>query len=375
MPLSRPSLTELRAQVAQDIASALPGSDPLLRFSNLGILGTSLAGLAHLHYGYLDWIAQQAVPFTCSGEFLEAWAALKGVLRIPAAQASGTVTFSGATGTVLPAGTPLARGDGVKYRTTASATIGISTLTVAATADADPAGQIGANGNCPPGTSFALGTAIAGINGSGSAATAFTGGADIETDDALRSRMLLAFRTRAHGGSAADFLSWTREVAGVTRAWCVPHGYGAGTVLVYFMLDSVQAAHGGFPQGTDGVATSESRAAAATGDQLAVANHLFPLQPIPTLVYAQAPTPNVVPFTIGGLATAGATVKNAVAAAIQGALRQYGSVSGSPTTVPLSLIEAAIVVVPGTTGFLVTTPGDIVSPAGSLPVLGTITWA
>ena len=43
MPFSRPTLATLRAQAAADIASALPGADPLLRFSNLGILGDAEA--------------------------------------------------------------------------------------------------------------------------------------------------------------------------------------------------------------------------------------------------------------------------------------------------------------------------------------------
>ena len=35
MPYSRPTLTQLRNQAAQDLAAALPGTDALLRFANL----------------------------------------------------------------------------------------------------------------------------------------------------------------------------------------------------------------------------------------------------------------------------------------------------------------------------------------------------
>ncbi|HXI23746.1 MAG TPA: hypothetical protein VNG71_07715, partial [Pyrinomonadaceae bacterium] len=63
MPFQRPTLSQLRGQVAADINAAIPGADGLLRFSNVAILGKSLAGLAHLHYGYLDFIALQAVPY------------------------------------------------------------------------------------------------------------------------------------------------------------------------------------------------------------------------------------------------------------------------------------------------------------------------
>lgn len=376
MPFARPTLSELRTQSAQDIASALPGADPLLRFSNLGILGTVLAGLAHLHYGYLDWIAQQSNPYTCSGEYLEAWAALKGVTRIPAARATGSIVFAGTNGTVLSSGVAVTRGDGKTYTTTSGGTVSGGTVTVTALADADPQGLAGADGNADTGTQFTLQTAVAGINSTGTAAAPFTGGADVEADESLRTRMLLAYQSIAHGGSVSDYVSWALEVAGVTRAWCVPHGYGPGTVLVFVMLDQVQAAHGGFPQGTNGVAAAETRDTAATGDQLAVANHILPLQPVTALVYVLAPAQNVVDFTITGLSGASSGTKSAIQAAITDTFTTYGSIGIGSTTVALSLVESAIAAVPGTTGFVVTTPSaNIVSPAGSLPVLGTVTWA
>jgi len=375
MPFARPSLSTLRTQVAQHIAAALPGSDPLLAFSNLGILGDVQAALAHLHYGYLDWIAQQSVPATATDEYLEAWAALKGVYRNPATRATGTITFSGTNGTVLPNGTPVARGDGRTYKTTADGTVSGGTVTVPAQADADTTGLTGAWGNCAVGTSFSLGIAVAGIGASGTAATAFTGGADIETDDSLRSRMLLAYQQVPQGGAAADYVRWARQVAGVTRAWCVPHGDGAGTVSVYVMLDQANAVYGGFPQGTDGAATGEVRASAATGDQLAVANAIYPLQPVTALVRAPAPTANTVNFTITGLSLASTATKNAVIAAIKQVLLDFGQVGGSATTVPISYITSAIGAVPNTTGFVLTLPvGNIVSAAGALPVCGVVSF-
>src|SRR4051812_2127816 len=112
MPFVRPTLSDLDNQVAQDIAAALPGSDPLLRFSNLKITGKAQARLANLHFGYLDWIARQTNPFTAEGEYLEAWAALKGVYRKLATSASGVVNFPGTPGLIIPAGAGVVRGDG-----------------------------------------------------------------------------------------------------------------------------------------------------------------------------------------------------------------------------------------------------------------------
>jgi len=376
MPFERPSLGDLRTQVAQDIASALPGTDPLLRFSNLNILGTVLAGLAHLHYGYLDWIAQQAVPFTATGEFLEAWGSMKGVHRNPASQASGTVEFKGTNGTVIFSGTQLVRGDGKTFTTTASGTVSGGVVTVPAIADADPAGLLGAFGNTAAGSTMSLGQAVAGLQSGGTVAAAFTGGADLESDANLRVRVMLAYQNPPHGGDADDYVNWALEVPGVTRAWCVPNGFGAGTVSIFVMLDEAQAIHGGVPQGTNGVATGEPRDTAATGDQLAVANHIFPLQPVTALVYVLAPVTQAVAFTISGLASASADTQAAVAQAITDVFRQFATISSGSTTVHLSYIESAIAAIPGTAGFVITNPtGNISAPAGTISTLGPITYS
>ncbi|MBM6441953.1 hypothetical protein JNW93_15220, partial [Lacticaseibacillus rhamnosus] len=77
MPWARQTLTQLVTQAAADIASAIQGADALLRFSNLNIFAKMFSGLAFLHYGYQDWIAKQAVPFTAQDEYLEGWAGIK----------------------------------------------------------------------------------------------------------------------------------------------------------------------------------------------------------------------------------------------------------------------------------------------------------
>lgn len=378
MPFSRPTLTDLRTQAAQDIGTALPGADALLRFSNLGVVGDVLAGLAHLHYGYLDWIALQAVPYTATDEFLEAWAGLVGIIRKPATAAGGTATFTGAAGTLLPAGTGVVRGDGVAYTTAADGTVGgDGTATVAVTADI-----AGAAGNADALTIVTLGAAIAGIQSNGTLATACTGGADAEADDDLRGRMLERYQAPPQGGDAQDYVTWALDVAGVTRAWTKPNGQGVGTVIVYFMMDEAESAHSGFPQGTDGVATDESRDTPATGDQLAVANAIFGVQPVTALVYAVAPVALAQNFTISGLSGAGSSVQGAVKAAIAdvftreatpGGVTLPGGTAGGTTY--LSHIESAIAGVPGVGHFVITSPtADITVGAGQLSTLGTVTF-
>lgn len=378
MPFDRPTLTALQNLAAQDVNASLPGADALLRFSNLGVLSRVQAGMTHLHYGYLDWIAKQAIPYTASGEFLEAWSALKGVTRKPATQAgspvTGQVTFSGTVGTLIPAGTGMLRGDGIAYTSTADATVsGGGTAVVNAMADADPQGLTGAAGNCATGVAITLATVIPGVQSTGSVTRAFAGGADLESDDSLRTRMLAAFQQVPQGGAIADYLQWALAVSGVTRSWCNPNGAGAGTVVVYTMFDQTEAAFAGFPQGTDGVATADTRASAATGDQLTVANSIFPKQPVTALIYSVAPLPTAVNFTIGGLSGASVATKALIAAAISGVFYLYGTPLGG--SIALSLVESAIAAIAGTTGFLITTPsGNISTTLGHLPTLGTVTY-
>lgn len=388
MPYNRPTLSDLRTQVSSDISANILGADGLLRFSNLAVLGAILAGLTYLEYGYLDWISLQATPYTATGEYLEAWAALKGVYREPATAATGTATFNGTAGMDLPLGTLLARSDGYTYATTADGTVGGSgTVTVPAEAVLAPIDPVnnptgnGAAGNGPAGTPLTLETAINGIASTGAAATAFTGGADVETDDSLRHRMLLAYQNPPQGGAASDYIEWALAVPGVTRAWVAPNGFGVGTVVVYIMLDTTEAANGGFPVGTDGVSQYDPgpqgvpRGTVATGDQLTVADVLIDEQPVTALVYICGPKPNAVHFTISGLGTPPSTsLQTAIAQAITSVMFEQGAPIGG-TFVDLSSINAAIAAIAGTTGFVITQPtANIPNLTGELPVLGTVTY-
>ncbi|TCK39640.1 putative phage protein gp47/JayE [Paraburkholderia sp. BL8N3] len=370
MPFSRPSLTDLKAQVAADVQANLSGVSALLRNSVLRVITVVQAGLAYLHYGYLDWIAKQAVPWTATDEYLVGWGALKNVFQKPATSASGTAVFNGASGTVIPAAATVVRGDSRTYSVQADATVGgTGTVTVTLTDT-----ETGAAGNCDVGTALSLGTSIPGIQSTGVAATAFVGGADVESTEAFQARVIAAYQASPQGGDKDDYVTWATAISGVSRAWCLPNGFGTGTVVVYFMMDDAEAVHGGFPQGTNGVATDETRTAVkATGDQLIVADAIYLLQPVTAMVYACAPIADVINFTISGLSTASTATKAEVAAAISDVFLRKGDPTGA--TVDISDINSGIAAVPGTSGFVITLPaGNITSAVGFLPALGTITY-
>ncbi len=379
MPFDRPSLTDLRSQAAADIAAGLPGVNALLRYSNLGVLGDINAALANGLYGYLDWIAKQSVPFTATDEYLEGWAALKRVTRTAAGYASGQVIFNGASGKIIPAGTTLSRADGATFTVLADVEL-VGSLAMA-TVNADVPGT---DGNTPVGTTLSIMSAISGVNSQGTVYLAIEGGTAVQNDDDLRTRMIAAYSSPASGGSASDYKNWALAISGVTRAWTAPNVYGSGTVGVLFMMDDLRSSFGGFPQGTNGTATAETRAAHGTGDQLLVANALFVDQPVTALVYAMAPTPNTIGLTIAGLGASPSTaLQTSIAKAVSEALQQAAEPGG---VTALDDINSAIRSVSGTSGFVVTAvtasagtvspspAGNITSAAGALPVLGTISY-
>lgn len=379
MPFARPTLSDQRAQAAADLAAALPGADPLLPASNLGVLADISAEGVNALYGYLDWISRQAVPFTAVDEAFEGWAAFKGVTRKAATFATDTATWPGTLGAVLPAGTPVTRGDGWAYVTTADATVGVG-LTVTAPIVAVTAGEAG---TLQAGSALLLGVAVSGISSTGAAVGTGLPGVDVESFDAFRTRVLQIYANPPQGGSKSDYVEWAEQVAGVTRAWCYPNLRGAGTVVVYAMMDVAEAIHGGFPQGTGGCATLETRDTHATQDLLAIANWIYDLQPVTALVYVLAPSPNTVAFTIL-LPGASTALKQAISDQIDAVLSAYGSPGG---VVNKSRIDSAISALGADTdGFLITaescdhgsispTNGNITSSAGYIPRRGVLTWS
>lgn len=358
----------------------------LLPKAVLKIVGRALAGAVNGLYGYLDWISKQAVPWTSSGEFLAGWGAIKKVYLKAATPAVLTVQFTGISGTGIDEGFSINRtADGFAYTTTSAAEVDGTTLTVNI-----EAGNAGTDGNCDVGTSVSLASAVTGIQSTGTVTAVVTTGADVETQDEFYARVMAAFQAPVQGGDEDDYVEWATAIAGVTRAWCAPNGFGAGTVVVYFMMDDAEAASGGFPQGTNGVSANDKgpggipRGVIATGDQLTVANALIDEQPVTALIYACSPIKNGIGFNLSGIASP------TTRASIEDALTDLFVREGEPGgTVDLSDVNSSISSVSGSSGYIInsitstvdgvttTYPANtnITNETGQLPVLGTVNWS
>ena len=350
MPFQRPDLPTLIERAQADIESRLPGADARLRRTLLGVLARMHAGSVHGLYGYLDWLSRQLMIDTADAEYLARWASIWGVSRKPATAAEGQVTFAGSDGNVIPAGTALQRADGVEYTTDLDATIASGTATVAVTAS-----QAGEAGNAAGGTALTLVSPISGVDSTATVdSTGLTGGADTETDDSLRSRLLARIQMPPHGGAAADYVTWALEVSGVTRAWVYPGELGIGTVTVRFMMDDTYA--DGIPQASD---------------VQAVQDHVDALRPVTADVTVVAPVAVPLDFTIK-LTPNTSSVQTAVQTELEDLLRREAEPGG---TILLSHIREAISIADGETDHVLVAPtADVTHNTGEIAVMGAITW-
>ena len=252
MPWTTPTLRQWRQQSRDYVTANLPVGAVILPNSPLRIMADNSASLSYQQMLYISWLSLQFLPDTSEEAWLDRHASiwLPNNGRKAATYASGTISTTGVAGTTLPAGSifssPTPSGT-VQLQTQAIVTVGpiaVSVAVVSLTA--------GSVSNLPAGASVSL---TSGPPGGGVNATAtvvsMSGGADAETDDQLRARVLNQIQQPPMGGDANDYVQWALLVPGVTRAWCSPMEMGIGTVTVRFMMDQLRATTGGFPNASD----------------------------------------------------------------------------------------------------------------------------
>ncbi len=381
MPFKRKTLSELREENRQFMQAELKNVGALLRFGNLKVIADMDAGMSHLHYAYLDYIALQTNPFTSTDEWLAGWMALKQIYRKAATASRSTeVEATGTVGYKLPAGTVLNRSDGYQYVTDAELIIGsgkkgTTPITAILPDLTDDSTGGGSDGNADAGTILTLDANVSGIDNSLTLINPATGGTDIEGVEDFRQRGLLAYQNPPQGGSDADYKKWALAVSGVTRAWVKRRGMGVGSVVIYIMCDGNDATNNGFPTGTDGVSSLEDWGVIkATGDQGRVADYIYPLQADTAIIYVCSPIKKVVDLIISGIPNTDSDTIQAIKDAINLLFFENGNPDGNGK-IYLSDINGALSQVEGSTGYVLESPAqNIVLETGELPLLGEVNF-
>jgi uncharacterized phage protein gp47/JayE len=353
VPFDRPTLGSLRQRIANDLMNKLPGADTRLRVNNLRAFSEVEAGSAHLLYGRLEWSFQQLFPDTAESEFLDRWASIWGVQRIPASAATGSATWTADPGARLLADALVQRADGVRYSVVES--VSESGGLISAQLQAVTLGQVG---NALAGTQLVLLTTFAGVSVQGIVDDpGLAGGADQQSDALLLQAVLTRIQLPPHGGAEFDYVRWALEVPGVTRAWCYPIELGPGTVTVRFMMDDVRA--------PTGIPTQ--------ADVDIVAAYIDPRRPVTADVHVVAPIPLVTDVAISQLQPDTPEIRDAIFDSLTQMLLNEAS-PGQP--IYLSQWSTAIGITAGVERFVMDQPAVQTNPApGEIVILGTVSYS
>ena len=353
MPFAVLEMPASRDAILRDMANQVPGAAVGVD-SDHGVRAAGMAAAIEGLYQYQAWITRQILPDTADPDWLERHANLHGITRLAATRATGTITFTGAAGSVIGVGVEAKTLGGVAYVTTASGTIGAGgSVSLAAQASVT-----GLAGNAAAGTAVTLTSAPAGVQSSAVLGSAMTGGTDVETDAALLDRLLFRLRNPPQGGAAHDYVAWAESIDGVSAAYVYPMRRGEGTVDVAIMTA------GGVP----------SPALIAQ-----VQAYIDTVRPVTAQCLVLAPVP--VPVTVSATLTLadGYTLAD-VSGRLSGAITAYFDGLAPGATVVKTRLESLISITAGVMDFTLTSPAaNVVARVDAthleLATLGGMAWS
>ena len=361
MAFTIPAIADIGTRIRSAFRAYLPGTDAWIEPNNLSVSGKAFSlGLFEV-YQRVAYLYRQLFASTADGDHLELrHAAEYGLTRKPSTGASGNVIVPQAAGDdgQLPAGLQLVRDDGTFYQvaTATTALAGSFTLPVACTAT-------GADTNTPAGSVVSI-VPQSGVNLAASSGTVdgggLGGGADAETDSALRARVLQRKQFTPMCGRDADYVRWATEVAGCTRAFASGFANQPPGVVVYPLFDATR------PNGVP-----------VAADLAAVSAYVETQRPVTARAFYVAANPQPLNVTVSyqdGDTTAN---RAAIVAGLVQLLADKSAVAtvDAPLTFRLGWIEAAVDRALGGQGFTVAAPTtDLIVATGNLLTPGTITW-
>lgn len=275
MSLVTPTTQEISDNIIAQLEASLSQTIPLLPKAFSRVLAKALAGVFVLLYKYAGFIFLQMfvsralyADTEINGKIvnpLVEWGRLIGVGdptdAIPA-EHTITIVVLNQTGS-LPAGSQLVRPEtGVIYQTLAAVTLDAATKTVDMIAISDQDGNDGSGtiGNLEVNDIVEFANPQANVAREATVLVRTVDGADAESEEAYRSRVVGRFQTPPQGGAYADYWIWSVEVEGIVKAY--PYTGDPGEVDVY--CEATEASSGS----PDGIPTQAQLDAVADSIEL-----------------------------------------------------------------------------------------------------------
>jgi len=185
-----------------------------------------------------EWVLAQSFPQTAQGEYLDHHATMRGLQRMPAAKAMGTLRFSVKEAAdvdfAIPVNTVCMTEAEQRFRTTEDAVLPAGALYADVPAEAVDGGK---DGNVAKETITILTACPVGITGCTNPVV-FTGGSDAEDDERLRTRILDSYQRLPNGANAAWYEKTAMDHEGVAEAKAIGRARGIGTVDVYIATEA-----------------------------------------------------------------------------------------------------------------------------------------
>lgn len=234
MSLQTPTTKQISDNIIAQLEASLNQTIPLLPKSFLRVLAKALAGVFVLLYKYGGFMFLQifvrtasASDTTVNGQVvnpLTEWGRLIGV-GDPAPATSAEllidITVENQTG-ILPSNTQLVNtSNGVTYITIGAVQLNAPTVkaTIRAASDQAGGGGAGAIGNLDPGAIVSFANPLANVARNAVVVSQTVTGADGESIDAYRERIIDRFQKRPQGGAYADYEQWGEEPAGIINVY------------------------------------------------------------------------------------------------------------------------------------------------------------
>ncbi len=294
MSLATPTTATISANIIAQIQTSIGQSVPFLPKAFINVLAKVLAGVFILLYKYCGFIFLQMFvayasdqPTTVNGQVIVPLTELGRLLGVgdpePATQAqlSITVKVTNMIGS-LSAGQPaINTSTGVIYNVVADVRLNAPTVTATIRAVSDQSGGdgSGAIGNMQPGDIVSFANPLPNITADATVLAQVVTGAEAESSDLYRSKILQHRQNPPQGGAYADYQGWALEAPGISHA--APSAGPPGQVFVYCEADTVSS---GSP---DGIPTAPQLAGALAAINLNVAG-LATRRPVGAAVTALA---------------------------------------------------------------------------------------
>lgn len=263
MSLETPTTRDISDQIVGHLAASLSQSIPILPKAFARVLAWVLAGLFVLLYKYAGFIFLQLFVAHASDQETEVngkkliplieWGVLLGVGRPIASTRAEHMVAVAVTNQVdsLPAGTTLLRSETrILYQTVAAVALDAPTVQLRIKAIGDESGGdgSGAIGNLTNGDVLTFANLPPNVASQVTVVSQVTTGADAETTDAYRARIVRRVQRRPQGGAYADYQAWGEEVEGIVAIY--PYAGDPGEVDIY--VEASEASSGS----PDGIPTA-----------------------------------------------------------------------------------------------------------------------